>query len=58
VFPHASGATVDAASWCTFDIRAKRKVEELDQTYLLAIHNGTGANRAVGIYCRSLVAMP
>jgi len=58
VFPHSSGATVDAASMYTIDNRSKRKVEELDQTYLIAIHNATAASHAVQIYARTLVAMP
>jgi len=58
VFPHASGATVDAATCVTVDNRSKRKLEELDQTYLLSVHNGTAGSHAVQVYARSLVAMP
>ena len=57
VFAHASGATVDAASWAAFDVRSKRKMEELDQTYLLSLHFTGAANKSPQLYARTLIAL-
>ena len=39
------------------DIKAKRKVQELDQTYLLCLYSGTGFN-SLQVSARTLVALP
>jgi hypothetical protein len=40
------------------DLRAKRKVQELNQTMLWCLFNSTGAAITVNIFARVLVALP
>ena len=56
-FPRSSGATIDAQTQMTYDIRAKRRVEELEERYGLFVANHTAAAHNVLFYARTLVAL-
>jgi len=58
LFPHSSGATVDANRTYTVDSHARRKLEELDQTYILSLSNGAAGAITYAVYCRTLLALP
>jgi hypothetical protein len=53
-----SGATVDAARVLEYDLRAKRKMQELNQAYILALSNSTAASQTYQIFARVLIALP
>ena len=53
----ASGAAIDVARVVEIDSRSKRKMQELQQAYLLQLFNGNAAISNTRIYCRTLVAL-
>ena len=53
-----SGATIDARRDVTIDLRAKRKCQEMGQTWGLSLWNSTAAAQTVSAFCRTLVALP
>jgi hypothetical protein len=57
-FPSASGAALDIFQFREIDLRAKRKVQELEETAALMISNHGAVARNVAIYARTLVALP
>ena len=59
-FAHSTGATVDAQQVQEIDLRAKRKVEELDQALLFVFTNlavAIGNVQVLG-FARTLLALP
>ena len=58
LFPSASGAAISVAQVFDWDVRAKRKVQELDQVYLLCMANGSAASKTMQVFVRTLVALP
>ena len=54
----ASGAAVDAGEFHEIDLRAKRKLQELDQAYLFVFTNQTAAAHTPHLFVRTLVALP
>jgi|SRR5579871_3396435 len=55
---HSTGATLDACTYYTVDLRAKRKIEELGQTWGLFMFNPTTVSQSVSIHARTLLALP
>jgi hypothetical protein len=53
-----SGAAVDTVRQIHVDSRAKRKMQELQQAYLLQLSNGNAASQNYGVFCRTLLALP
>jgi hypothetical protein len=53
-----SGAAIDATREIEIDLRAKRKLQELDQTLLLCVLNGTAQGSFLAHYTRVLLALP
>ena len=41
-----------------YDIKAKRKMQELSQAYILALGNSVGASKTMTIQARTLIALP
>jgi len=41
-----------------YDIRAKRKMQELNQAYLLCLLNSAGGSKTITIQARTLLALP
>ena len=54
-----AGGTITANPVYTFDLRAKRKMQEMSQAYVFAVKNLTGsAAFSPRLYVRTLVALP
>ncbi|ALE29541.1 hypothetical protein A0R81_gp1 [Lake Sarah-associated circular molecule 4] len=58
VIPTASGATVDSTQHWVLDNRSKRKMQELNQAYLLCLQQNAAAARTFNIFARVLFALP
>jgi hypothetical protein len=58
VIPTASGATVDSTQHWVIDNHSKRKMQELNQAYLLCLQQNAAAARTFNLYCRTLIALP
>jgi hypothetical protein len=41
-----------------YDLKAKRKMQELNQAYILALANSAGGSKTVKIFARTLLALP
>jgi len=54
----ASGAAINGTRQVLVDSRAKRKMDELDQVYLISLTNGNAAQQVYGVYSRTLLALP
>jgi len=57
-FETTSGAATDVARNVHYDLRSKRKFEELEQRYGLMIANHTAAAHGVPLFVRTLIALP
>ena len=57
-FARASGAAIDSPFTVEYDVRSKRKMEELNQRYLLCVYNSAAAAHNVSYFVRTLVALP
>jgi len=55
--PVSSGGAVGQERF-EVDLRARRKMQELDQAYLLAASNTSGAAMSIRYYVRTLLALP
>jgi len=55
---HSTGATIDASQVFTIDLKAKRKIEELGQTWGLFMFNPTTVQQTLVIHARTLLALP
>jgi hypothetical protein len=42
----------------TYDLKAKRRMQELNQAYVLALSNSAGGSKTVKIFARTLLALP
>jgi hypothetical protein len=58
IFPQASGAAVSVAQSYYFDIRSKRKVQEMGQRYALCLANNAAAAKTIDVFARTLLALP
>ena len=58
VYGTFSGATADAQRLFEVDLRAKRRMQELNQAYLLCQTNTTAAAVNVAVWARTLLALP
>ena len=58
IYSTATGAAVDVAKNWTIDLRAKRKMQELDQALLFCLTNVTAAAQTPRVFFRTLVALP
>jgi len=58
VGPSWSGATVDSQASMVYDLRAKRKMQELNQAYILALAPASAAANTIQIWARTLIALP
>jgi len=58
MFPTSSAATVDAIREFVIDNRAKRKMDEMGQNYVLNVYNPTAAGKTIQVYARTLMALP
>jgi len=56
--PTASGAAIDVFRTVEYDIRAKRRMQELEQRYAIFVGNRTSAAHNIAVSARVLVAMP
>jgi hypothetical protein len=56
--PTASGATIDSVIPYYVDNHSKRKMQELNQAYILAMTNTNAAAQAIQIWARVLIALP
>ncbi len=54
----ATGATTNATTYERFDLKAKRRIEELGQTWGLFIFNPTTVSQTLSIHARTLLALP
>jgi len=54
----SNGSAIDVAREITIDIRAKRKVQELNERFVFAIRNATAASAQCRVFARTLVALP
>jgi hypothetical protein len=57
-FPSFSGATVNASMERVIDLKAKRKCEEMGQTYGASFWSNTAAPGTIEVFARTLVALP
>jgi hypothetical protein len=57
IFSTTNGATVNAVERVEIDLKAKRKMGELNQTYGLALQNFAGASRTIDVAARVLLAL-
>jgi len=57
-FATFSGAAQDATTIFTLDLKAKRKLQELNQAYILAITNTTASPSTYLMWARTLVMLP
>ena len=53
----STGAAVDANREIVIDSRAKRKVQELLQTYMISVRNSTAASNTPRVFARTLIAL-
>ena len=53
-----SGGALPIQKPYEIDSRAKRKMDEMGQAYLIALANGNAAAQTFGVYARVLVALP
>jgi len=53
-----SGSAVDTSSCHPFDLRSKRKVQEMSETWGLFITNQTTVAQTYSVYARTLLALP
>jgi hypothetical protein len=58
IYPRATGAAVDQNIELEFDVRSMRKMHPLNDHYYLAIHNENVVAETVGLFARTLVALP
>jgi hypothetical protein len=58
MFPTSSAAVVDVTSQRMIDLRAKRKMDELGQRYLLSFSNNSAAVHSLSYIARVLFALP
>jgi len=58
VFPTTSGATVDASTPFRYDIRSKRKVQHVQETYWLSFSPTDSGTTSLAGLVRCLVALP
>jgi len=58
LFPGSSGPDVNVSERFRYDVRSKRKVQELDQVYLWAFLNGSAGTQVLQLFSRTLVALP
>jgi hypothetical protein len=54
----ATGAAVDVQREIMIDSRAKSRVQELQQTYMLVVRNSTAASQTPKVFARTLIALP
>jgi hypothetical protein len=52
-----NGSAVNTVRQLHIDLKAKRKIQELDQTYALQLFNGNAASQTYGISARVLLAL-
>ncbi len=58
VYAHSTGATVDACTQEVLDLRAKRKIQEMQENWTLFITNTSGVAQTYNVFSRTLVALP
>jgi len=58
LYPTSSGATVDATSTYTIDLKSKRKVQHVQETYWLTWITTAAANNSANFHVRALIALP
>ena len=58
IYPTSAGATVNAVQTYKFDLKSRRKVEEVDERYLVCFDNGSAASKTLQWFSRLLVAEP
>ncbi len=56
--PVTSAAAVDAGARFDFDLRAKRKMQELNQKLVLSLFNNSAGAHTIDVFARVLVALP
>jgi len=54
----SSGLGSGGGDVLAYDVKAKRKMEELNQAYGLCITNAAGGSKTIGLFARTLVALP
>jgi len=57
VFQPFTGAAADANREYFWDIKSKRRIEELNSRWVFAWHNLAAGNKTISIYVRTLVAL-
>jgi len=55
---NSNGAAINTTREFDVDLRAKRRMDELGQRYIVKWHNGTAASNGVAMYARVLFALP
>jgi hypothetical protein len=58
VYSTFSGATVDANVVTRYDVRSKRKCEEMGDTYAISLVNGGAPTAVASVFARTLLALP
>ena len=57
-YAQATGAAIDTSREFVIDLRAKRKMEEVSQAYILMIQNNNAAAATYHFFARTLFALP
>jgi hypothetical protein len=58
LFPQSSGAAVSVAQTYPYDVKSRRKVQEMGQRYALCVSNNSAAAKTYDIFARTLIALP
>jgi hypothetical protein len=58
IFPTSNGATVNVLATYHFDLKSKRRFEEVDERYLVCFSNGSAASKTLQWASRTLVLEP
>ncbi len=57
-FPEYTGATINAQRLVHVDLKAKRRCEEMNETLGFFVTNNVGTAQTMGIFARTLIALP
>jgi hypothetical protein len=58
IYPESAGAAISVVQTYRFDLKSRRKVQEVDERYLVCFDNGSAASKTLQWFSRLLVAEP